>query len=701
MTAKNLPLKMIPFGTVYLIDPELSVEEQRRDLENIKSLNFNTVVLWPSMSRWDGPSGAMPGNVAFDSIDRVMDMCAEIGLKAILELQGQNVSHQEAPESNPISFDSINNKARDNQLNNPEYQKITYLYIKQVVTHFKNHPALLAFDVYNEVGNDSTDIHTQREFVKFLDKQYNGDIKALNNAWGAFFPNFDTIARIPPNYNTWQWSSLVAPRDWQRFRNHNYCQRTREWIDTVHEVDPDIVAFGDVLGADTMHNRASGYYGVNDFDFNKEVDILGLSCYANMIGREWWKVDAWRWAQWWRSSLAAAQGKQTIISEMMTQNRFMFANEGSSMTDQIRLWSYHAIFHSIKGLIYWKYRPFRKGKQVSGRGLTDFDAKPNHFGKQAAQAAAFTQKYADLLATATPDNAGCVILHDHNTQNIFQALQPDRPDFYTDAHAGIFRALWHHGVTPSYIIPDHIKPTVPDWVRVIVIPCNVSVSQATADALSNFVKRGGILFTEARFGLLNEDATLWNHVPAGDLADTLGVEEVNFTCRFNDTLDIDGQTLTFNNAYFQDQLRLADDVEILAETSNGTPALVARTIGQGKYIHCPFLLGQSLNQNVNDDDAAPYLALFAKAFNLIKSAITPVVAIIHKDPMVDVSTLLNEQGQPILIGITNFNDQPTTVRLQYPADPKSFEADPDASWQQIDGELKITIAARRPAAVIL
>jgi len=688
----KLPLKLIPFGTVYLIDRELSPGEQRRDLENIKKLGFNTVVLWPVMSRWEGTP---PGEVAFAAVDYVMDCCAEIGLKAILELQGQTMSDQEAPENYKLPKGSPNHHHRDNNLNDPAYRQLTREYNRQVVTHFKDHPALLAFDVYNEVGNCSSDPHTVREFTRFLERQYNGDIQALNTAWSTYFPSFRAIEKTPPQYDAWEWASIIGQRDWLRFRSHNYCERTREWIADVHETAPGAIAFGDTLGCDTMHNRAGDYYGVCDWPFAEEVDILGLSCYANMIGKEWWTCDAWRWSHYWRSALSAAGGKQTIISEMMTHNRSLFPIEGSSMTDHIRLWSFHALFNGLKGLIYWKYRPFRKGKQVAGRGLTDFDAKPNHFAEQAAEAAAFAEKQANVLAGAHPDHAGCAILHDANNQNILDVLHKTFPDFYTDAHSGIFRGFWNSGISPAFLTPEQLAPAVPDWVRVLAVPCNVAVPQSTAKALSDFVERGGCLFTESRFALLNEEAILWNHVPGGGLAEQMGIEEKHFTAQYNDTLSLNGKTLRFENDYLQ-ELNLHDEVEVLAQSNGGIPLLVSRSVGTGCYIHCPFLLGAKIHQ-----DKPGAGELFAQLFERIKPYAQPVVPVLGKDPLVDVSVLLDEQEKPVLLGLCNYHDHPATVRLECRCEAECLEEFAGVVLKKQDDILSITLPARRPAAVLI
>lgn len=366
-----------------------------------------------------------------------------------------------------------------------------------------------------ELQGQNTSNQEAPERFRFLHVKYGEDIQALNRAWVAYFADFESILRMTPTYNNQYdlWYSAVPQLDWLRFRPYNWAKHLVEWSAIVREIDPQTVLLADVLGNDTLHNRSGDYFGATDWLVAQQVEVLGP---------RWTEEDSFRWAQFWRASLSAGQGKQVIISELMTPNRSMVPTERSSMVDQIRLWSYQAIFNGIQGVIYWQYRPFRRGIQVSGRGLCNPAGEPNEYAAQAAEVAAFVERNADLLAGAHPDHAGCAVLHDANAQDIYSAIH--NGDFYTDAHAGIFQAFWQHGISPAYVTSDTHRGGVPDWVRILAVPCNVSLAATTAHALTEFLKRGGVLITESRFALLDEDATLWPEAPGG-LAGLVGFAE--------------------------------------------------------------------------------------------------------------------------------------------------------------------------------
>lgn len=698
MNALSLSLRSIPFGAVVLAEPGVSMEEMRRDLENIRRLHFNTIVLYPSVSRWEGVS---PGHTAFDTIDRIMDMCADLGIKVILELQGQVMQDADAPEcfDLPPGFPSEN--YRENGFHMPAKQILLRQYLQEVVSHFKNHPALLAYDVFNEIGNNSRSPETIQAFARFLHRQYDGDIQTLNLAWATYFKDFAAIAAAPPHYRVWSWSSVVAERDWQRFRSIDFKEQIASWRSIIQEIDPETPLFVDVLGCDVHQNRTDPYYGVSDWDAVEETDILGLSCYANMLCREWWTRDAWLWPQFWRHALSVADGRQTIISELMTRNRNLFPTEKSSLQDEILLWSYQALFHGIKGLIYWKYRPFRRGRQVGGRGLTDSTGEPDSAGFQAAEVARFSAEHADLLAGLHPDDAGCAILHDPETERLYAAIgigvdhahgsaHGQSSSFYTDAHRGWFHALWSRGIQPSYLTPDRIHHGLPAHIRVLVVPCHANLSPELAATLHTFVHQGGMLITESRFGRITDDGMLWPCAPGAGMHAWTGIEEGSFTCRFRDGICISGRKLVFHDDYFQ-ELKIAPSVNVLLRTQSGHAALVSNTLGRGQYIHLPFLFGHK----AGEDFSPGLLACFDVLFSQIKPFLTPALSVESKDPLVDVSVLLDAQNIPRLLGICNYHSHPSRVilRCRHIIHPHSSSGK-ETSLSREDGCVTIHLPAR-------
>jgi hypothetical protein len=209
------------------------------------------------------------------------------------------------------------------------------------------------------------------------------------------------------------------------------------------------------------------------------------------------------------------------------------------------------------------------------------------------------------------------------------------------------------------------------------------------------MQKGGVLFTESRFGLLNEDATLWPHVPGGQLYKSVGWEEKSFTCLFNDTLKAGAETLEFKNDYFQ-YLALGKNAQIKARTANNQPALIVTKVGKGFMVHVPYIISHKIN---NEEPGA--LAAFSTMYEILKTYLRPAVPMVKKDALVDVSVLLDGKRKPVLVGITNFEHQEASVRLAWDKMPARLEGDKLAKAELKGKELVVIIPARRAAAVWL
>jgi hypothetical protein len=85
--------------------------------------------------------------------------------------------------------------------------------------------------------------------------------------------------------------------------------------------------------------------------------------------------------------------------------------------------------------------------------------------------------------------------------------------------------------------------------------------------------------------------------------------------------------------------------------------------GGGRHFHLAFLLGQKVEDAASTTSA---LALFVELCDAIRPALTGEVETLRKGPRTDISTLLNPQGVPWLVGITNYGREEDGVEIRLP-----------------------------------
>ena len=368
-------------GTVYLIEPGVSPEKQYCDLENIAGSGFKLVVLWPPISRWDAADGV---SIAFDSVDRVMDTCHKLGLEAILELEGQNPAFQFMPDYQFKQEYFSENDTGKHWVNylHPEVERMIEEYIRAIAAHFKDHPALFGYDLFNEVNFRSTDKYTLKAFQEWLKDKYKS-IRELNHVWGRFFTDFSQVRLDNLDYAYSRWSSLRPQLDFQDFRADTIQRLLKQWGDVVRSVDPSHPVIADNSWSMTCFENM--LLANDDWKVSSVVDIFGLSVYPQS-----WDVhiasDPCAISQIFNSGVCAAGDKPVIVSELQTHNQTALA-QNSSVFDELKLWTWQAFMHGVEALVYWKWKPFSRGFQVTGRGMTLQDGTPNQRAAQAAEVA--------------------------------------------------------------------------------------------------------------------------------------------------------------------------------------------------------------------------------------------------------------------------------------------------------------------------
>lgn len=526
MKALDRPL----LGAVYLVEPNLSAERQAADLRRMAEAGFNLCVLWPPVSRWEAPDGH---GLAFGAIDRAMDACAKHGMAAILELEGQNPAFQFAPDAT-WTMDRLpqSNRARHwVSYFHPDAAKEIDAYVKAVAEHFKDHPALFGYDLFNEVNFHSTDPHTQSEFRAWLKSKYK-EVKELNRAWGRFYSDFAQVHLENFAHPYSKWSSLRHLLDFEDFRADAIVKLVKRWTDVVRSVDAKHPVIVDNSWSMTTFDTT--ILANDDWKIAAAADVFGLSVYPQS-----WDVrlreNPCAVAQIYRGGVCAgslARGKAVMVSELQTHNQTALAR-GSSVHDEVKLWTWQAFAHGVEGLVYWKWNPFTRGFQVAGRGMTAPDGEPNARAAQATAVAKVLHAHPDLFVNRRVFDSGVALLYHPTCDRFTDLILPDEPGLYRASLAGWYRYLWEQGVQPAFVQADDLLKEATRHLKLLVVPCQMMLGKAHAGVLKRFVAEGGSILADGRFAIVDEEGFAYERAP-GHLTETFGYLERDYLSPYGD-----------------------------------------------------------------------------------------------------------------------------------------------------------------------
>lgn len=161
----------------------------RTDVKLMKEAGFTTVRLghlcWDSYEPEEGV-------YTFSWFDEVMDLFAEAGIGVVLDVSMRPAPtwvHKLCPGCNIVGKEgnmqpSIRRYMED--VADPAYQKYALRFAEILVKRYRNHPALFAFGLCNELGSGqrSYSEYNRQRFVQWLKHKY-GTVEQLNRAWAT------------------------------------------------------------------------------------------------------------------------------------------------------------------------------------------------------------------------------------------------------------------------------------------------------------------------------------------------------------------------------------------------------------------------------------------------------------------------------------------------------------------------------------
>lgn len=623
-------------GTVYLIEQGVSPEQQRRDLENIAKTGLRLVVLWPPVSRWDSPDRV---SIAFDSIDRVMDLCHSLGIKAILELEGQNPAFQFMPDylfKHEYRSENDTGKHWANYLH-PEVAEIITDYILAIASHFKDHPALFGYDLFNEVNFRSTDKYTRKAFQHWLKEKYT-DIRELNRVWGRFYTDFSQIRLDNFDYDYSRWSSLRPQLDFRDFRSDTIQTLVKKWGDVVRSVDPDHPVIVDSSWSMTCFENM--LLANDDWKVSSVVDIFGLSVYPQS-----WDVhiasDPCAISQIYNSGVCASPETPVMVSELQTHNQTMLG-QNSSVFDEIKLWTWQAFMYGIQALVYWKWKPFTRGFQVTGRGMTSRDGTPNERSAQAAAVAGVINANPELFGRRRVYDSAVALLYSPECDSFTDLTLPEeKSGFYRDSFAGWYSYLFSRGIRPLIIKAEDLDKAHTDHLRVLAAPALAMLSRQDAARLRTFISSGGRVIADGRFAVIDENGFAYERAP-GELHDLFGFRELDFLSPYAD------QKMMIANRFSVIELISATSK---GQTSPGDPvcALTDSTL------YLPTFFGHDISN-----------ACMKKLVDsFLSESVDKSCEVLAAQPDVDVTIT---HGKGVLVGVCSYAHEKRRIRVRVDTD---------------------------------
>ncbi len=524
------------------------------------------------------------GEFHFDWLDRAIDTLHGEGLQVILGTPTAAPPAwiiQDDPEIQPVDslglVHGFGGRHHDCQ-SNPHYRQHIRRFVTAFVQHFKDNPAVIGWQVDNELGNSHGDLchcrHCERRFQQWLEAKY-GDIDTLNRRWGTAFwsQGYQSFSQIPTPRMTASGHNPSHVLDWRRF-----CS---DLVLEFHEFQAQIIRDA-APHAFITHNCMGFSDKVSYFDLGDRLDFMAHDQYpgGHFLPRHCQNVVR-----------DADLASELDFIRSVKKQPFMIMEQQSSITGwetlghapkpgQLALWSMQAVAHGADAVVYFRWRSCLMGTEQYWHGLLPHSGIP---GRNYRELEAFVHQVKPLmprLCGAMPPREAAIAFSYEEEWAL--SIQPHHPDLrYVDHLMTYYRALHHQQVPTDFVRFEE------DWsgYKMLIVPLYFLTSPEINAKLTAYATSGGTLVLDMRAGVKDMDNLCLADAPLPvGLTALTGVVVDEYDCLVNGENSVlwGGERYPVRRWCDVMHLEGAEALAVFAqEFYQGQPAITRNRVGQG------------------------------------------------------------------------------------------------------------------------
>lgn len=494
----------------WMATPEIWLEDMRlAKLAGVNTLSvgiFSWVTLEPEEGRHN-----------FEWMDRVMDMLAQNGIKAVLATPtGARPAWMSAKYPEVLRVDENRVRILHGQRHNhcytsPVYREKAVAINTLLARRYKNHPALGMWHLSNEYSGECHCPLCQAAFRQWLKARY-GSLGALNQAWWTVFwshtyTDWEQIESPSPNGETCVHGLSL---DWKRFVTHQTLDFMLTESEPLREITPDVPTTTNMMGV---------YPGIDCFALAQGIDVASWDNYPLWMNENE-DID-----------VAAFAAMQHDLTRGLKDGRpFMLMESSPSATNwqpigKLRrpgghmTYSMQAVAHGSDTVQYFQWRKSRGSSEKFHGAVVDHEGSEHtRVFREVAQTGQALKALDGVVGAPYP--AKVAVIYDwENRWALEDSAGFTRDKKYVDTVLDHYKVFYRLGVAMDVI--DMTKPL--DNYKIVVAPMLYMLRPGFAKKVEEFVRRGGTFVTTYMSGYVNESDLCYLGGFPGPLKEVLGV----------------------------------------------------------------------------------------------------------------------------------------------------------------------------------
>lgn len=523
------PVMPFIYGAQYYRAPTPEREFWAGDLKDLRNRGFNTVKFWVQW-RW---SERERGKFVWDDLDELMSLAEKNGLHVILNLILDVMPEWvecDFPDAVMVSKNGVPLHGQNilcRQLGgypgpcyaHAETTELRKRFARAAFEHFKDRPALLAWDVWNEPERDartrSANVEDgptlcfcsscQAGFRVYCRRIY-GTIENLNRVWGRCYTSFEAVE---------------APRmcgtvrdfiDWRTYEMEQLMNDAKWRLESLREIDNRHVPHVHIVPDDGGFNPLTG---IDDFEMARMCDVYG----ASMVGDPFdcnEMISSSQGRLCYNAEWHINWGRADLFPPIVTRNQFL-----SEQLSQLG-WG-------VMGYLFWQYRTESLGLEAPAWGLIRLDGRERATLTHATEFWKTFAPYAEQFKMTTGEKP-VVALWKSVANEMHQVCRYGRLDFLQDAFRHYIETLYALNVPQMICDTKMIEEGRVDEAKMLIVPQGIFLTKADADAFKRLRGKGVTIFSESSLGAYDGDRNRYSAtIPGFGLDLELGVREEEMT----------------------------------------------------------------------------------------------------------------------------------------------------------------------------
>ena len=524
-------MESVLYGVAYY--PEyMPYDRLDQDVEMMQKAGITVVRVGESTwSSWE----PRDGEFQFTWMQRVLDRLHQAGIKAILGTPTYSIptwlykNHPEilltrngtaAPLSDPYDptyppslTPGYYGPRQNYDFLNPYFRQHAERVIREIVSHFRDHPAVIGYQIDNETG--PTGVSSSYMNAAFLDhlKQKYKTPDTINKIWGLVY--WGQLVD--------KWEDLPPP---DGILNPGY---KLEWENFQHDVVTNYLAWqakivGEFKRPDqfiTQDFSGGVHTDLDQWAIARSLDIVAENPYfetqARLSGRGIWLTDDLGRSLKHSNFLVTETNAQTIGWDSRTQY--------PQYPGQLRLVVYAHLAAGANMVEYWHWHSLHYGQETYWKGVLSHDLQPNRTYEEVSRVAGELKHLGPELVNLSKDNK-IAILVSIDSANVLSYMPVSDNVNYMTVLKQMYNSLYDLNVEADFVPAG--DPNLSRY-KVLLVPPLYSASDAVLQQISDYVKNGGHILMAFKSGFADEHSTVRSVMAPGPLRAACGFHYQEFT----------------------------------------------------------------------------------------------------------------------------------------------------------------------------